>query len=115
MQGGASTMATRLVSEEEEALIYSPHQQHLPTRKSRGSSLGSSLGKERGHSGSFNNAPDSDDSDAEGGGGEGGTSGVLGLTWNFVNCVVGSGIVGLPYVFVQSGFLLGLMMLTGIR
>lgn len=42
----------------------------------------------------------------------GGRSSVLNLCWNYINCIVGSGIVGLPYVFVQSGFAVGLGLLA---
>eukprot|EP00939_MAST-03C_sp_MAST-3C-sp1_P001359 g1359.t1 len=42
----------------------------------------------------------------------GGKSGRLSVTMNFVNSVVGSGIIGLPYVFRIAGFYMGFILLA---
>ena len=41
----------------------------------------------------------------------GGKSSLLRVSFNFINVVVGAGIVGLPYVFKESGFVLGLILM----
>ncbi len=38
-------------------------------------------------------------------------SGIPGATMNFVNSIVGAGIIGLPYALYHSGFVLGIFLL----
>ncbi|KAI1898285.1 hypothetical protein AGOR_G00070750 [Albula goreensis] len=42
---------------------------------------------------------------------EGGTSSISAATFNFINSIIGSGIIGLPYSMNQAGFPLGLLLL----
>mmetsp|Transcript_98921 Transcript_98921/g.121102 ORF Transcript_98921/g.121102 Transcript_98921/m.121102 type:complete len:493 (-) Transcript_98921:123-1601(-) len=42
----------------------------------------------------------------------GGSSPILSVVWNQVNSIVGAGIVGLPYVFKQSGILGGIILIV---
>lgn len=39
------------------------------------------------------------------------SSGLFGASFNFVNTIVGAGIIGLPFALHQCGFWLGLFML----
>eukprot|EP01031_Cornospumella_fuschlensis_P025179 gene25179-30411_t len=43
-----------------------------------------------------------------------GQSTVLGATFNFVNSIVGAGIIGIPYAIQQCGFVLGMLMLLAV-
>lgn len=61
-------------------------------------------------------APDTERGTEGAGGGDrsggGGNSSVLGASFNFVNSIVGCGIVGIPYAVQQCGFIVGIIMLT---
>ena len=45
---------------------------------------------------------------------DGGKSGILGATFNFVNSIVGAGIVGIPFAIYRSGFVLGIILVLFI-
>nr|XP_015214383.1 PREDICTED: putative sodium-coupled neutral amino acid transporter 11 [Lepisosteus oculatus] len=46
--------------------------------------------------------------------GEGGTSSFSSASFNFINSIIGSGIIGLPYSMKQAGFPLGILLLFGV-
>ncbi|XP_041939252.1 putative sodium-coupled neutral amino acid transporter 11 [Alosa sapidissima] len=45
---------------------------------------------------------------------EGGTSSMTSASFNFINSIIGSGIIGLPYSLNQAGLPLGLLLLVGV-
>ncbi|KAL2081443.1 hypothetical protein ACEWY4_023296 [Coilia grayii] len=45
---------------------------------------------------------------------EGGTSSMTSASFNFINSIIGSGIIGLPYSLNQAGLPLGLLLLMGV-
>jgi hypothetical protein len=42
----------------------------------------------------------------------GATSSVMGASFNFINSIVGAGIIGIPYAIQQCGFVVGILMLA---
>ncbi|CAM9697908.1 unnamed protein product [Chrysoparadoxa australica] len=61
--------------------------------------------------GNFILSIDHDPDEAEGVGFPGGNSGKWGAVFNFVNTIVGAGIIGLPFAVKQCGFVMGMVLL----